>query len=261
MINNNKTELKDKGYTLIPSYFDDSFCDKINQSLEKSYELCRKIQIENGVDEITDGTVHHLLATNEKVFFDLLEEITKKEIYNFIKSFFGGNFILNSYGGVKNLKSKPSYVANIHRDIRFFSGDFPLMLNMLIMLDDFTLENGATYLLPESHLSDENPNYDLFYEKAERAVGKRGDLLFFNSNLWHAAGINTSDMDRRAITITFTKPFMKQQLDYPRAVGYDRLETMSDDFKQILGYFSRTPYNLKEWYQKPENRFYRPDQD
>jgi ectoine hydroxylase-related dioxygenase (phytanoyl-CoA dioxygenase family) len=31
-------------------------------------------------------------------------------------------------------------------------------------LDDFTLENGATYLLPESHLSDEKPTPELFYE-------------------------------------------------------------------------------------------------
>lgn len=260
-MNNNKTELKEKGYTLIPSYFNITFCEKINEAIEKSYELCRTIQIENGVDDVTDGTVHHLLATGDPVFVELLNEITKNELYSFIKAFFGGNFILNGYGGVKNLKSKPSYVANIHRDIRFFSGDFPLMLNMLIMLDDFTLENGATYLLPKSHLSDEKPNADLFYEKAERAVGKRGDVLLFNSNLWHAAGINTTDMERRAITITFTKPFMKQQLDYPRSIGYDKMNSLKQELQQVIGFYSRTPSNLKEWYQKPENRFYRPHQD
>ena len=258
---NYQIELKEKGYTLIESFFDDAFCEKINNAIEKSYELCRKIQVENGVGGVTDGTVHHLLATGDPMFIELLDEITKERLYSFLKSFFGGNFILNSYGGVKNLKSKPSYVANIHRDIRFFSGEFPLMLNLLIMLDDFTLENGATYLLPGSHLSDTKPSDDLFYEKSDRAIGKRGDILFFNSNLWHAAGTNQTDTERRAITITFTKPFMKQQLDYPRSVGYDKMETLKSELQQVVGFFSRTPSSLEEWYQKPEDRFYRPQQD
>jgi ectoine hydroxylase-related dioxygenase (phytanoyl-CoA dioxygenase family) len=54
---------------------------------------------------------------------------------------------------------------------------------------------------------------------------------------------------------------MKQQLDYPRAVGYDELEKMSSRLQQLIGFFSRTPSTLDEWYQKPENRFYRPGQD
>jgi hypothetical protein len=235
--------------------------DKINQSLARIYELCRKIQVKNGIDAVTDGTVHHLIASNEMVYIKLIDKICQSEIFNFIKDYFNGNFILNSYGGVINLPERPSYVTNIHRDIRFFSGEFPLMLNMLIMLDDFTLENGATYLLTGSHKKDEKPTDKEFYENSYRALGKRGDILFFNSNLWHAAGINKTDQKRRAITITLTKPFMKQQLDYPRAIGYDKLEKMGSHLQQIIGYFSRTPSNLDEWYQKPETRFYRPGQD
>jgi ectoine hydroxylase-related dioxygenase (phytanoyl-CoA dioxygenase family) len=129
------------------------------------------------------------------------------------------------------------------------------------MLDDFTIENGATYLLGGSHKSDIKPIESDFYAKSTRAIGHAGDVLFFDSNLWHAAGKNLTDQSRRAFTITFTKPFMKQQLDYSRAVGYENLELMGDDLKQIIGYFSRTPSNLSEWYQKEDARFYRPGQD
>jgi hypothetical protein len=256
----NKEELKVEGYTKFDSFFDSDFCNKINNSLESSYDLCRKIQIENGVDQITDGTLHHLIATNDPIYIEILDKIANSTIYQFIKDFFNSNFILNSYGGVKNLKSKPSYVSNIHRDIRFFSGNFPLMLNLLIMLDDFTIENGATFLLPKSHLGEEKPPDDYFYEHSDRAIGKRGDILFFNSNLWHAAGINKTDTERRAITITFTKPFMKQQLDYSRSVGYEVLESKNEELRQIIGYFSRVPSNLNEWYQIPEKRFYKKNQ-
>lgn len=256
-----KKEFDEKGFVTVSKVFDEDYCHKINQSIDKSYELCRSIQVSNGIDGVTDGTVHHLPATGDPIYLEILQKIAQSPAYPFICDFFKGNFIINSYGGVKNLKSKPSYVANVHRDIRFFSGDFPLMLNLLIMLDDFTLENGATYLLGGSHKKADKPGNDEFYEKSARATGKRGDILFFNSNLWHAAGINTTDQERRAITITFTKPFMKQQLDYPRAVGYENLEKMSPELQQIIGYFSRTPSNLNEWYQKPEKRFYRPGQD
>lgn len=260
-MNANYNELEKLGYTIFPSFFDKDFVNNVSNSIDQSYKLCRNIQIQNGIDAATDGTVHHLLATGDTIYCDVLSQIINSPIYNFIKDFFNGNFIVNSYGGVINITSKPSYVANIHRDIRFFSGDFPLMLNMLIMLDDFTLENGATYLLEKSHLKEERPTDDDFYAKSARAIGKKGDVLFFNSNLWHAAGINNTTDVRRAITITFTKPFMKQQLDYSRALEYENVEKLSPELRQLVGFYSRIPSNLNEWYQKPENRFYRPGQD
>ncbi|MFV8339785.1 phytanoyl-CoA dioxygenase family protein [Flavobacterium sp. LB3P21] len=260
-MNVNLIELENKGYTIIPSFFDKIYMNAVSESMDYSYELCREIQIKNGIDAVTDGTVHHLLATDDSIYLEILQKISLSPLYEFIKTYFKGNCVLNSYGGVINITSKPSYVANIHRDIRFFSGDFPLMLNMLIMLDDFTLENGATYLFAKSHLKEDKPSNEEFYEKSDRAVGKKGDILFFNSNLWHAAGINTTNQKRRAITITFTKPFMKQQLDYSRVIGYENVEKLSIELQQLVGFYSRIPSNLEEWYQKPEQRFYRPGQD
>ncbi len=257
----NKIELNEKGYTIIPSVFDSNIIERISLAMEKSYVDCREIQIKNKIDNVTDGTIHHLLATGDPVYLELVEKICLSPLFDFIKTFFSTNFILNSYGGLKNLPSKPSYVTNIHRDIRFFSGSFPLMLNMLIMLDDFTLENGATYLLAKSHLEEAKPIDDYFYSNSDRATGKTGDVLFFNSNLWHAAGVNQTNRERKAITITFAKSFMKQQLDYPRVVGYDKMDQLNPALQQVIGYFARTPASLEDWYQKPENRFYRPDQD
>ena len=54
---------------------------------------------------------------------------------------------------------------------------------------------------------------------------------------------------------------MKQQLDYSRAIGFDNVEKLSTELQQLVGFYSRIPTNLDEWYQKPEQRFYRPGQD
>jgi Phytanoyl-CoA dioxygenase (PhyH) len=260
-MNKHKEDLLNQGYTIIPSLIDEYFTSVINSSMDKSYDLCREVQVKNGIDAATDGTVHHLIASGDQVYLEIVDRICKSSVFNLIKDYFNGNYIINSYGGVINLPEARSYVTNMHRDIRFFSGDFPLMLNMLIMLDDINIHNGALYLLAESHKKNDKPVVENFFKESDRAIGNKGDVLLFNSNLWHAAGVNETAQVTKEITITFTKPFMKQQLDYPRAISYDKLEKMSLEMQQLIGYFSRTPSNLEEWYQKPDKRFYRPGQD
>ncbi len=226
------------------------------EALGGAYQICREVQTRNGITASTDGTAHHALILDHR-FLDFVDRHLPFEC---IEHFFGGRFIINSFGGIINMKEKPSYVCNVHRDVRSFSGDTPVMLNMLVMLDEFTLENGATYLLTGSHKKPDKPDDEYFFSHADRAVGPAGSLMFFNSNLWHAAGRNTTARDRRALTVTFTRPFMKQQLDYPRAIGYDRVAGLSPNLLQALGYNSRTPCSLDEWYQPREKRFYQPDQ-
>jgi ectoine hydroxylase-related dioxygenase (phytanoyl-CoA dioxygenase family) len=111
-----------------------------------------------------------------------------------------------------------------------------------------------------SHRSADKPSDEQFFKNAARAVGSAGSVVIFNSNLWHAAGANTTRAARRALTIVFTKPFMKQQLDYPRALGYDRASEFSEPVRQVLGYNARVPSSLDEWYQPPEKRLYQRNQ-
>jgi ectoine hydroxylase-related dioxygenase (phytanoyl-CoA dioxygenase family) len=134
------------------------------------------------------------------------------------------------------------------------------MIQMMVLLDDFTLENGATYMLSGSHQIAIKPDEDYFYENADRAIAKKGSIILFDSNLWHAAGKNTTDGNRRVLTISYTKPQFKQQFDYPRFLGYEFGESLSEGLRQILGYKSRVPATLDEYYQPLNKRMYQPDQ-
>jgi ectoine hydroxylase-related dioxygenase (phytanoyl-CoA dioxygenase family) len=86
-------------------------------------------------------------------------------------------------------------------------------------------------------------------------------MLIFNANVWHSSAPNTTQDHRRAIPITVSKSFMKQLLDYPRAIGYDKIDSFDLELQQLLGYHSRVPASLNEWYQPESNRFYKKDQD
>ena len=129
------------------------------------------------------------------------------------------------------------------------------------MIDDFTLENGGTYLLPYSHLEESKPTDEEFFNNAIQVVGKKGDMVVFNANVWHSSAPNKTQNGRRAIPITVSKSFMKQLLDYPRAIGYDRIDDFTYELQQLLGYHSRMPASLNEWYQPEDKRFYKKDQD
>ncbi|WP_429567718.1 phytanoyl-CoA dioxygenase family protein [Paraburkholderia sp. JPY419] len=204
------------------------------------------------------GTLHHLLM-DDPCYVELLAEFSALEPV--FKGYFGGNFILNSYGGVINERDSRSYVQNVHRDIRFGSDTRRFMVNALVMLDDFTLENGATHILSRSQNVQQQPADEDFYARASRATGERGSVLLFDSRMWHATGRNTTNAPRRALTLTFTSPFFKPQLDYARLFGYRNLNRCNAWMRQVLGFNARVPESLDEFYVPVEQRFYQRGQD
>jgi hypothetical protein len=250
------TVLERDGWAFVPSTLPSDLVARLIAALEHVYTDQRTLQCRNGVGDQTDGTVHHLPCAGG-VFLELLE---REEWHHSLRLFFQAPYILNTYGGVLNLPNNLSYVGAVHRDLRTFSGDLNLMAQLLVMLDDFTEENGATFLLSGSHRSREKPEDERFFREAVRAIGPAGSVVIFNSNLWHAAGANRTDRPRRALTLAFTRPFVKQQLDYPRALGYHRADSFSPVLCQLLGYHARVPASLDEWYQPPEKRLYKRDQ-
>jgi ectoine hydroxylase-related dioxygenase (phytanoyl-CoA dioxygenase family) len=91
-----------------------------------------------------------------------------------------------------------------------------------------------------------------------QVAGPAGTILLFDSNVWHSAAPNTTRRPRMALTPTFSRPFFKQQLDYPRLLGdaYPKNERM----RQLYGFNARVPANYDEWYQPAEKRMYKPGQ-
>jgi ectoine hydroxylase-related dioxygenase (phytanoyl-CoA dioxygenase family) len=254
-------ELEETGISFIRDQINQNLINKLKESLDLSLKKHRDIQIKNNSDVECEGVALNLIG-DDVIYLNLLEELIKLGIIGDIKKyFFKSVCILNSFSGLNNLPLKTNFSANIHRDSKFFSNTTPLMLNILIMLDDFTPKNGPTLLLPYSHKKQEKPSDEYFYENAIQAIGKSGDILLFNADIWHASSTNKTDMGRRALPLTFSKSFIKQLMDYPRYIGYKKMDSFSDEMQTLLGYHSRVAANLNEWYMPYEKRFYKKNQD
>jgi ectoine hydroxylase-related dioxygenase (phytanoyl-CoA dioxygenase family) len=251
--------METRGWVVFENAVKPDLIERMAADIEIAYDICRALQVKNGISVVTEFTVHHLISIPE-VRETYLEYLDTNPIKPYIERYFSGNYVLNSYGGAINSAFSRSYAHNIHRDIRSYSGDLPLLLNTLVMLDDFTADNGATFMMPGSHKFAPKPTEEEFYAVAQRALGPKGSILMFNSNVWHAGGDNGTANQRRSVTPMYNKPYVKAGFDYPRALGYDKGDSFSPYLKQVIGYNSRIPATLEEWYQPQDKRMYKPDQ-
>tara|TARA_Y100000590_G_scaffold470669_1_gene667607 strand:- start:329 stop:1099 length:771 start_codon:yes stop_codon:yes gene_type:complete len=251
-----RQEFLEKGWFLTKPMLDELFLGRLRNELDEQVEVRRKIQEKVGIDEITVGTGHHLLE-RDSAFLDLLDQMP---FYEFFENFFEGPFILNSYGGVLNSEKDSAYVHRMHRDIRSYVPNRRFMINLLVMLDDFTMDNGATHLASGSHLKEDRLDEEDFFKTSDRAVGKAGSYLIFDSRVWHSTGMNLTGERRRALTLTFTPPYFKPQFDYVRYLGESFVSGLTPRLQQVIGFYSRTPADLNQWYQPKESRYYRSNQ-
>jgi ectoine hydroxylase-related dioxygenase (phytanoyl-CoA dioxygenase family) len=252
------TILKQKGYFKFENQISREWIENINNSLPKIFHEHEIIRRKNNNPISSNGLALNALVGNE-ILFDFLQFLIDIEIIDWIeKNYFNEKCILNSFTALSNIPGEDEvFHKKVHRDIRGFTSNVPVMLNMLVMLDDFTDNNGATLILPGSHLKEATPSEDDFNNNSIKVTGLAGDIVIWNSNLFHASGTNYTDNVRRALPITFSLPYYKQLLDYPRAIGYDKYLSFNDRIRRLLGYDSRTPSCIEEWYSPSDNLLYK----
>lgn len=248
--------MAEQGWALFPRQLQSPVVAAMGAEVERIYDICRAVQVRNGVAGNMDGTAHHILGYGGAIdrFVDDLP------LYERIEGHFGGKVIILNAGAVLNRPDASAYTSRPHRDIRAFSPGYPLSLNMLVMLDDFTEQNGATRLLPGSHLKPEMPSDADFACDAIQVTGKAGDILLFDSLTVHAAAPNRTARARRALTLCFGRPFMKPQMDWPRFLSAEAEAALSRKGRQLLGYDARVATSLDEYYQPPERWTFKADQ-
>lgn len=129
----------------------------------------------------------------------------------------------------------------------------PVVCNTMWMLSDFTAANGATELVPGSHLSGAHPDpADQDGYAIVQPEAPAGSLLVFDGRLWHGTGANTANTDRVGVLVTFCGPQFRQQENQTLAVDPALWEELSDKLKARLGFhvwnaYGRIESPAEEW--------------
>jgi ectoine hydroxylase-related dioxygenase (phytanoyl-CoA dioxygenase family) len=157
--------------------------------------------------------------------------------------------------------STPQVFQNsFHMDFPRVMNGYVASINTYFAVDDFTEDNGATLVVPGSHQRAERPDPDFLAKSAVPALAPADSMLVFDSTLWHAAGLNVSGRDRLSLNQQFTRSFFKQQIDYVRALGDETIFAQRPRTQQLLGWYTRVPTSLDEYYRPEGERLYRKGQ-
>lgn len=243
-------EFNEKGYVIIDNVVDSDFISRTKAEMEIALE--KELEFMGTKDYKFYGYV----LSNAKYGGAFLEVFDNKKITDPMNWVLGENCTIYSYTSSSMPPNEGNDSSHVHVDCPIFLKDYVLRMGVLIPLNDFTVENGATYYLEGSHTKEEMPTDEEFYSKAKRLTIKAGSGWFFNTRMWHAGGNNNSEEWRHALTINVCRPWMKQYIDTPRLLKDLDLSNASEAVLQKLGFYSQPPTSYEEYFDKSRKRMF-----
>jgi ectoine hydroxylase-related dioxygenase (phytanoyl-CoA dioxygenase family) len=112
-----------------------------------------------------------------------------------------------------------------------------LAVNCIWALSDFTAANGATRIVPKSHLRDRAPRYgEADAGEGSLAAMPAGSIMMFDSALWHAGGANTSAARRYALSCYYGAGWLRQQENLQLGIPRETAARMPRRLQELIGY-------------------------
>lgn len=193
--------------------------------------------------------VLNLMHPKYKEICKLLVKVSKLEI---IKKYFNTKLIINSISAVMLFPNKPGFKHGHkwHYDGRYYHNNIKAdHLVAAIPITLFGVKNGAT-------------KYKIKLKNKIKIIQPElipSDVCLFDARIIHKSGLNKSMEPRVLVTIVFTPPHIKPIFNYKNNfINYKK--NINKDMKQLLGFYSEIPKNLREFYLHPEKRPFRKSQ-
>ena len=111
----------------------------------------------------------------------------------------------------------------------------PTVCNTMWALTDFTEANGATRIIPGSHLRDHSPDFGAPYDSIAAEM-PAGSVLVWHGSLWHGGGANTTDERRVGIAMNYCAGWIRQQENQQLGIPRDVAAGFSRRLRQLCGY-------------------------
>lgn len=114
----------------------------------------------------------------------------------------------------------------------------PLVCTTMWALDDFTAANGATVVVPGSHLDPHAPD-PRGPAPAVEAVPiemPAGSVAVYLGSLWHGGGANATDAPRHALALSYCAGWLRPQENQVLGVPTELLARSGEVLRRLCGY-------------------------
>jgi len=137
------------------------------------------------------------------------------------------------------IRIKPGQGAQVlHRDRLAWGNFIPRaiepQLNTIWAMTDFTKENGATRVVPGSHLWDDSRIAT--EDEIAYAEMKAGSMILYSGSVVHSGGANESAGDRIGINITYTLGWLRQEENQYLSCPPDVAARLDPELRALMGY-------------------------
>lgn len=230
------------GFTVIEDFMDAGKLDAFKAALAPFLGAHRG---RNDFEGFKTERVYTLVARG-KVFEEIAAD---PRLMALIGRFLQPNFLLSASHAI-NLGPGET-PQSIHADDGFYRQRRPrppIGISVIGAIVDFTRENGATEIVPGSHLWGEpgdpgRPNDLAEIEKMLVPMEiPAGAALVFPGTLLHRGGANATDKPRLAFTNQYCEPWARPQENFWLSVPREMVREMSPRAQSLLGYEIAPPF-------------------
>ncbi len=220
------------GYTILEDAIEPQLLDVLTDDLERLERVFEVAPAGNSFEGTTTVRVYNLLA-----FGKLYESIpVHPHVLPLVERVLDPGCLVSS---LSSIAIGPGEAAQpIHADDQLIpipKPHVPTVGNTMWALTDFTEANGATRVIPGSHLRDHSPDYGRPYDSIPAEMA-RGSVLVWHGSLWHGGGANTTDERRVGIAMNYCAGFIRQQENQLLGIPRDVAAGFSPRLRELVGY-------------------------
>ena len=231
-LNNHVKRIADDGYTIVEDAIDPALVDALNNDLAR---IERDLDIQpasNNFEGVSTLRVYNLLVHGE-----IWQGVPLHDnVLPVVERVLDPGCLISS---LSSINIGPGETAQpIHADdmlIPIPKPHPPTVCNSMWALTDFTEANGATRLIPGTHLYDHSPNYGQDYESIPAEMPK-GSVLIWHGSLWHGGGANKTDERRIGIAMNYCAGYIRQQENQQLGVPPALVKTFPPRLQELVGY-------------------------
>ncbi|MCY4094893.1 MAG: phytanoyl-CoA dioxygenase family protein [Gammaproteobacteria bacterium] len=217
------------GYTLIPDWLTSKRVRKLGEDLRREVNPIRELM----PPDFTTVRAHNLLAKTRCVDDLVCDPRLVALVHGVL-----GPYIQISVVAMFDLLPGAK-AQGLHQDDGLWPiprPHPPFVVNAVIAVDEFTKENGATQLVPKSHLWHDQTVKQPPEVTPIQVEMKPGTMLIWTGALWHGGGANNTNESRLAIDINFNLSYLAQQENQYVGVPRSEVEKMPERLQRLIGY-------------------------
>ena len=235
------------GYSVLPNMLSEAECAEAERQLER---LMNEEADLPGSPYGAHGTQIYNLFNKARVF-ERVYQIPP--LLRVIRHFLGEDAVLSSVQA--HIVFPGAKEQGLHADGSITGPNRPLApadggmritshvlgFNVVFCVSDYTAQNGATRVVPGSHLyRRREPIRDT--QLAQIIEAPRGSVLIFNICAWHGASEHRGDSVRYAVMTPWRRRWIRAEADLARIVQPEVLERAGEEGPVIFGIEAREPY-------------------